>query len=86
MVSHFFVFFAIETSFLKELKQFLGEFDDDIDFEYEQNTKMSYSCAATFHDEMFVFGGSTTNRQVNMFKNYELQTVHIIISYSFYLI
>ena len=43
----------------------LGEVDDDIDFSYEDNTEVYYSCAASLNNEMWVFGGSAKKRQVN---------------------
>ena len=39
--------------------------DDDINFNYEANTEVYYSCAASLSDEMWVFGGSFKKRQVN---------------------
>ena len=39
--------------------------DDDINFTYEDNTEVFYSCAASLNDEMWVFGGNSKKRQVN---------------------
>ena len=40
--------------------------DDDINFNYEDNTEVSGSCAASLNDEMWVLGGSHKQRQVNL--------------------
>ena len=40
--------------------------DDDINFTYDANTEVYYSCAALLDDEMWVFGGSSKKRQVNV--------------------
>ena len=44
----------------------LGEVDDDINFTYEDNTQVYRSCAASLNDEMWVLGGYTKKRQVNL--------------------
>ena len=44
----------------------LGEVDDDINFTFEDNTEVFYSCAASLNDEMWVLGGSDNARQVNL--------------------
>ena len=44
----------------------LGEVDDDINFTFEDNTEVFYSCAASLNDEMWVLGGSNQKRQVNL--------------------
>ena len=46
-------------------KNILGEVDDNINFNYEDNTQVSGSCAASFNDEMWVFGGWKEKRQVS---------------------
>lgn len=43
----------------------LGEVDDDINFTYDADTSVAYSCAASLNDEMWVLGGSGQSRQVN---------------------
>ena len=48
-----------------DINNILGEVDDDIDFSYEDNTEVLYSCAASLNDEMWVLGGSSKKRQVN---------------------
>ena len=45
-------------------KNIEGEVDDDINFTYEANTEVSWSCAATLNDEMWVLGGNFQRRQV----------------------
>ena len=40
--------------------------NDDINFTYEANTEVHYSCAASLNDKMWVFGGSIEKRQVNL--------------------
>ena len=40
--------------------------DDDINFTYDTNTEVYYSCAASLNDEMWVLGGSSNKRQVNL--------------------
>jgi len=42
-----------------------GEVDDDINFTFEENTVVYYSCAASLNDEMWVLGGMYKERQVN---------------------
>ena len=44
----------------------LGEVDDDINFTYEENTEVYFSCAASLNDEMWVLGGGNRKRQVNV--------------------
>ena len=44
----------------------LGELDDDINFTFEDNTEVFYSCAASLNDEMWVLGGYNKRRQVNL--------------------
>ena len=44
----------------------LGEVDDDINFTFEDNTDVVYSCAASLNDEMWVLGGANKKRQVNL--------------------
>ena len=46
-------------------KIILGEVDDDINFTYDANTEVYYSCAASLNDEMWVLGGQYKKRQVN---------------------
>ena len=43
----------------------LGEVNDDINFTFEDNTEVFYSCAASLNDEMWIFGGFYQRRQVN---------------------
>ena len=40
--------------------------DDDINFTYDDNTGVSGSCAASLNDEMWVLGGASYMRQVNL--------------------
>ena len=40
--------------------------DDDINFTYEENTEVDFSCAASLNDEMWVLGGYKKKRQVNL--------------------
>ena len=40
--------------------------DDDINFTYDANTEVDYSCAATLNDEMWILGGNSQQRQVNL--------------------
>ena len=42
-----------------------GEIDDDINFTYDTNTEVYYSCAASLNGEMWVLGGYNHKRQVN---------------------
>ena len=44
----------------------LGEVDDDINFTFEDNTEVFFSCAASLNDEMWVLGGVYKRRQVNL--------------------
>ena len=44
----------------------LGEVDDDINFTFEDNTELYYSCAASLNDEMWILGGGNKERQVNL--------------------
>ena len=39
--------------------------DNNIDFTYEANTEVFFSCGASMNDEMWVFGGNSLKRQVN---------------------
>ena len=50
---------------LCENNNILGEVDDNINFTYDANTEVYYSCAASLNDEMWVFGGYYKRRQVN---------------------
>ena len=46
-------------------KLYLGNVNDDLGFEYEEETSVRYGCSATLHDEFWYFGGlDTTLRQV----------------------
>ena len=40
--------------------------DADINFTYDANTEVLYSCAATLNDEMWILGGNSQKRQVNI--------------------
>ena len=40
--------------------------DDDIQFTFDENTEVYRSCAASWGDEMWVFGGYNQIRQVNV--------------------
>jgi len=55
-------------SFFKEEYNtiYSGEVDNDINFTYETNTEVEGSCAASLNDEMWVFGGTSQTRQVNL--------------------
>ena len=46
---------------------FSGNFDDDINFEYGNDTTAFYGCGAMLMDQFWYFGGggSGNNRQVN---------------------
>ena len=58
--SFFFIFKHIyNTKFIHS-----GEVDDDINFTYEDNTEVYGSCAASLHDQMWVFGGVYKKNQV----------------------
>ena len=52
-------------SIANDKNNILGEVDDDINFTFEDNTEVSYSCAASLNDEMWVLGGNKQKRQVN---------------------
>ena len=41
-----------------------GEIDNDINFNYDANTEVFASCAATLNDNMYVLGGGFKTRQV----------------------
>ena len=43
----------------------LGEVDDDINFTFEDNTEVEFSCAASLNDEMWILGGNSLRRQVH---------------------
>ena len=43
-----------------------GEVDDDINFNYDTNTEVSRSCAASLNGKMFVLGGWNQRQQVNI--------------------
>ena len=46
-------------------KLYLGNVNDYLGFEYEEETSVRYGCSATLHDEFWYFGGlDTTLRQV----------------------
>ena len=49
-----------------ENNNILGEVDDDINFTYDTNTEVYRSCAASLNNEMWVLGGSSKQRQVNL--------------------
>ena len=42
--------------------------DDNINFKYDYNTEVYYSCAAAWNDEMWVLGGISKKRQVKFLK------------------
>ena len=44
----------------------LGNIDDDTVFNYETDTEVYASCAATLHDEFWVIGGYNKKRQVSI--------------------
>ena len=47
-------------------KLHLGNVNDDLGFEYEEETSVRYGCSAILHDEFWYFGGlDTTLRQVS---------------------
>ena len=49
-------------------KLYLGNVNDYLGFEYEEETSVRYGCSATLHDEFWYFGGlDTTLRQVFRF-------------------
>ena len=41
-----------------------GDFDDDIKFNYDENTEVFASCSASLNDRMLVFGGWNQRHQV----------------------
>ena len=43
-----------------------GEVDDDINFNYDTNTAVDGSCAASLNGKMFVLGGLIQKQQVNI--------------------
>ena len=43
-----------------------GEVDDDINFNYDTNTEVHGSCAASLNGRMFVLGGYNHRQQVNI--------------------
>ena len=43
-----------------------GEVDNDINFTYETNTEVYASCAALLDDEMWILGGYSKKRPVNL--------------------
>ena len=42
----------------------LGDYDDDLNFTYDENTEVYASCSASLNDKMLVFGGLNQRRQV----------------------
>ena len=42
----------------------LGDYDDDLNFTYDENTEVVGSCSASLNDKMLVFGGTDHPRQV----------------------
>ena len=49
----------------------LGEVTNDLSFEYGENTFVANGCGAVLNGEMWTFGGSTHNKQVRDFLNWE---------------
>ena len=43
---------------------FSGNINEDLTFEYGENTQANYGCAATLKNEFWYFGGSSYKRQV----------------------
>ena len=41
-----------------------GNYDDDLDFTYDENTDVYGSCSASLNDKMLIFGGWNQKRQV----------------------
>ena len=42
----------------------LGDYDDDLNFTYDENTEVFKSCSASLNDKMLIFGGWNHPRQV----------------------
>ena len=63
------VCFSYRMSHMPGLNLFLGQVDDDINFTYDINTDVYFSCSTTLNDEMWVLGGVNQRRQV---RNYSL--------------
>ena len=63
------------------IQRHLGEYDDDIDFTFGENTIVYKSCSAVLNDEMYVFGGDTVRnrgsheRQVNQYRLFSKMTI-----------
>ena len=46
------------------IKLVLGEIDNDLNFNYDVNTEVYSSCAATLNGNMYVLGGQFKKNQV----------------------
>ena len=46
------------------IKLILGEIDNDLNFNYDANSEVFASCAATLNGNMYVLGGKFKKKQV----------------------
>ena len=61
-----------------EMNFFSGNINEDLTFEYGENTQANYGCAATLKNEFWYFGGySSFKRQVKL-------TKYLLYIYLFY--
>ena len=50
----------------------VGEVDDDINFNYDTDTEVRGSCAASLNGKMFVLGGWNQKQQVNIKQRHKI--------------
>ena len=71
MVIKFFQFLIEQITHTSYQNLFLGQIDDDINFTYDTNTDVYFSCSARLNDEMWVLGGVNQRRQVRDFLSFK---------------
>ena len=52
-----------------------GLVDDNIDFEYSEDTQVQGSCSLTFRGDFYVFGGMTKSKQISKLVDCSLERV-----------
>ena len=57
-----------------------GEVDDDINLNYDANTEVFGSCAASLNGKMFVLGGWNQAQQVNIKQCQNINIKHLYMS------
>ena len=56
-----------------------GNVDDDLRFEYGEETDAHFGCGATLMGEMWYFGGYNNKRQVSCIDSIQLNSFHLTL-------